>query len=162
MAVDFSGLLSKKVDDAKRPPVLPVGTYEGIVQKWSPDEANLKDGRKVPLVRFNIQLTAPTDEIDPADLVDADGKPIEVNGKRVRSEFWMDGESDFRLSEFIQSCGIDTEGRSYRETLPETINAPVLVTLTQTQSKDKVDKDGNPEMYNNVGRIVGANGPSSG
>lgn len=157
MAVDFTSLLSRKVDEAKRPPVLPPGTYEGTVVNYQPDEAQLKDGTRVPIVRFNLKLTAPTEDIDPEDLVDRDGKPIEVAGKRIRHDFWLDGQQDFRLSEFISSCGVETEGRSYGETLPECANAPVLVTVTQTQARDKVDKDGNPEMYNNASRLIGLN-----
>ena len=158
MAVDFTSLLSKKADEAKRPPVLPPGNYEGLVVNYQPDEAQLKDGSRVPIIRFNIKLTAPTEDIDPDDLIDREGKTIEVAGKRVRHDFWLDGQQDYRLSEFIASCGVDIEGRSYGETLPETTNAPVIVTVTQTQARDKVDKDGNPEMYNNASRLYGQAG----
>ena len=103
---DFKSLLSKRVDDAERPAILPVGTYEGVVVDYQPIESNTAD--RTPQVRVNIRITAASDGIEAADLVDAKGKPIRVADRRMRHDFWLDEENQWKLSEFIRSCGVET------------------------------------------------------
>ncbi|PYS90926.1 MAG: hypothetical protein DMF62_03740 [Acidobacteria bacterium] len=153
---DFKSLLSKRVDDAERPAILPVGTYEGVVVDYQPIESNTAD--RTPQVRVNIRITAASDGIEAADLVDAKGKPIRVADRRMRHDFWLDEENQWKLSEFIRSCGVETAGRSFGETLPEVKNAPVFVQVNQTPDKQKRNEDGSPIIYNNIARLTGQAG----
>lgn len=153
MAADFRSLLNKKADEAKRPPILPAGTYDGIIKDFVLGESADK---KTPYVRFNAKITGPTDDIDPEDLIDpVDNQPIDPAGRNFRSDFWLTEDADWRLTEFLQSCGIDTAGRSFGELLPEAKNASVLIQINQITARDKVDAKGNPEVYNNVVRMTG-------
>ena len=92
------------------------------------------------------------------DLVNAKGKPIRVADRRMRHDFWLDEENQWKLSEFIRSCGVETAGRSFGETLPEVKNAPVFVQVTQTPDKQKRNEDGSPIIYNNIARLTGQAG----
>lgn len=153
---DFKSLLSKKVDDAKKPPLLPPEIYEGVVVDYQPIESNTVD--KTPQIRVNVRLTGPGEGVDPADLIDTDGNEIKVADKRMRHDFWLDEENQWKLSEFIKTCGVDTAGRSFGETLPEIKNAPVFVTVNRTPDKVKKNEDGTPVEYNNIVRLVGQAG----
>ena len=153
---DFKSLLSRKVDDAERPDVLPAGRYEGVVVDYMPKESNTAD--KTPQVQVNVRLTAATEDVDPEDLVNPKGKEIRVADRRMRHDFWLDEENQWKLSEFIRSCGVETAGRSFGETLPEVKNAPVFVLVTQTPDKQKRNEDGSPIIYNNVARLTGQAG----
>lgn len=155
---DFKGLLSKKVDDVKRPPLLPHNTiFEGVVVDYQMTEAQTEN--KEPIARFNLKLTGPTEGVDPDDLKDEEGNQIDVADRRMRAEFWLTDEQLYRLTEFVKSCGIDTAGRSIGECLPETKGAPVFVTVVQTPDKQKRNEDGTPVTYNNVNKVVGQSGP---
>lgn len=65
MAVDFKTLLSKPLDEIKRPPALPAGTYHGIVQKYEFGES---DKNKTPFVRFTFTIAMAGEDIDPSEL----------------------------------------------------------------------------------------------
>lgn len=157
---DFKDLLNKKVDEQERPALLPAGSaYEGIVTGYDLTEA--QNEAKTPMVRFSIKLTGPSEELSDEDLLDEKGKEIKVTDRRMRQDFWLTDEDLWKLSEFIKTCGIDTAGRGFAETLPETRNAPVFVTITQTPDKKKQNPDGSPIIYNNISRLVGQAGPQS-
>lgn len=160
MSADFKQLLNKKVDDAKRPPLLPPGDYEGLVKAWKVDERDYKQGDgPVPVVSFLCQITAAGDGVDAEDLKDAEGKPFDPAGRRYSVDFSLKAEEDYRLSEFLQSCGIDTEGRSFGETLPDTMNAPIFMTVTHTQGKAGTANAG--ETFANCRKIVGQEGATT-
>lgn len=157
MAADFKGLLSKKVDDAKRPPLLPAGDYPGVVKGWKPDEVDYKQGDgPVPVVNFNVAITGIGEGMDPEDFKDAEGKEFSPDGRRFTVAFSLKSEEDYRLSEFLQSCGIETEGRSFGETLPDTANAPIFITVIHKQGKPGSANAG--ETFANVQKIVGQAG----
>jgi hypothetical protein len=153
---DFKSLLSRKVDDAERPDTLPAGNYEGVVVDYQPIESNTAE--KTPQVRVNVRLTNASEDIDPEDLINPKGKQIKVADRRMRHDFWLDEENQWKLSEFIRSCGVETAGRSFGETLPEVKNALVFVQVTQTPDKVKRNEDGSPIIYNNVARLTGQAG----
>lgn len=157
MSADFKQLLNKKVDDAKRPPLLPAGDYEGVVKAWKAAEIDYKQGDgPQPVVEFNCQITAPGEGVDQEDLRDSEGKPFDPAGRRFQVQFSLKAEEDYRLSEFLQSCGIETEGRSFGESLPDTTNAPIFMTITHTQGKAGSANAG--ETFANCRKIVGQEG----
>ena len=83
--------------------MLPAGTYEGVVIDYQPIENSTAD--KTPQVRINVRLTAASDGIEEDDLINAKGKEIKVADRRMRHDFWLDEENQWKLSEFIRSCG---------------------------------------------------------
>lgn len=146
MAANFNHLLNKKMDEVERPALLPVGTYEGVIKGSEFGEARNED--KSPICTFQIQITGTTEDIDPEDLVDSKGKPIDPAGRRFRRDFFLTEDSLWKLKEFLESCGISTDGRSFGEAIPEAKNAPVLVTLNTAESKGG-------DTFNNIQRLTG-------
>jgi hypothetical protein len=135
MAVNFKELLNKTVtEEAKRPPVLPAGTFHGNVQKWEPGES---DAKKTPYVRFLVALTGPGDDI-PSDEMTG----IDLAKRQMRRDFYLTEDALYRLHEFLSSCGIDFVGRPLSQSLDETIGKDVLLTVTSKPNKN------NPEAGN--------------
>lgn len=145
-APDFTQLLKTNLDTVKRPPTLAAGTYHGRITKYEFGESKEK---KTPYVQFHIQLLSAGADIASEDMRDADGVPIDLSKRQMRRDFFLTAEAMYRLKEFIESCGISTSGRSLDTTIPELLNAPVLVGVVQTNSRD------GSEIYNNVGTLKG-------
>lgn len=139
--VDFSHILSKPVDEAKRPPLLPAGTYHGMLGQYQLGET--KSDKKTPFVRYNVQLTGPGDDIDPSDLAD-----IDLSKRTLYHDFYLTEDSQFRLREFMESCGLSVSGRSFGETIPELTGAQVLVKIVHRPSRD------GSEIYANIESLV--------
>jgi phage-related protein len=141
--VDFSKLLAKKADDAKPPPVLPNGTYHGFIKGHNFGKSREK---QTPYVQFELSVTSAGDDVDQTELVG-----IELSRKNLSITFYLTENSDFRLTEFLRSLGIKTEGRSFGELIPETTNAPVLISISQ-----RLDKNDPTRIFNDVGEVKGA------
>lgn len=141
--VDFSKLLAKKADDAKPPVALPSGTYHGFIKGHTFDKSREK---QTPYVKFDLALTSAGDDVDPDDLTE-----IELSKKALSVSFYLTESSDYRLTEFLKSLGIKTEGRSFGELIPETINASVLIPVSQ-----RIDKNDPTRLFNDVGDVKGA------
>jgi len=146
--VDFAKLLSKKADDCKPQPPLPSGTYRAIATKFDFQTSREKG---TPGVRYHLQFISAEDDVDASALVDGTGAPLDLSKIQKFYTFWLTDNSDFRLAEFLKSCGIKTEGRSLNELLPESINAQVLVPISQ-----RLDKNDPTKVFNDVGDITGA------
>jgi hypothetical protein len=126
--VDFSSLLSKPLDDVKRPPALPPGTYTGVIAEHKLDESREK---KTPYIAFTIKGFQPGEDIDPADVTE-----IDFSKRTMTTNFYLTPDAEYRLKEFIESLGIATAGRSFGETIPETTGLPVVMNVVQRPDRD--------------------------
>lgn len=142
MAVDFKALLSKNVDDVKRPVPLPAGTYQGFIGTHKFDESKNK---KTPFVRFMIKLTAPGNDVDPNEL---DG--IELGKREYGKDYYLTPDADYRVKDLAASCGISVTGRSLGEVIEDIANVPVIVEMKHRNSEDGT------EIYNEIGNVKGA------
>lgn len=141
---NFNELLSKPVDEAKRPPAMPAGTFFGNVSKYEFDKTSSE--KKTPLVRFFVSLTHAHDSIPAEDL---DG--IDISKRVMRREYYLTPDADWRLAEFLKSCGIETAGRSFGETIPEAQGKAVQVEVTRELNKKKPTDP----PYNNISDMAG-------
>jgi hypothetical protein len=142
MAVDFKKLLSKNMDESERPRPLAPGTYYGRVTKFICDVSKEK---KTPYVRFLLAVTSAGEGVDSESL-----NGVDLSKKQLRKDFYLTNDADYRLKDFIKSCGIQVAGRSFESTLPDTVNAPVIMEVTQ-----RAATDGSGEFYNDVNIIKG-------
>lgn len=125
---DFSQLLSKPLDEVKRPPSLPAGIYYGTVHRYEVGESQNK---KTPYVRFLFNLTFAGQDIDPKDL---DG--VDLSKKSLRRDFYITPDAEYRLKEFLESMKITTKGRTFQSTLPDSIGQAVKLEVVQRINKD--------------------------
>lgn len=129
---DFRSLLSRPMDDIKKPLPLPAGTYIGRQIKYEFAESKEK---KTPYVRFTFQLQSFGDDID-----ESQREGIDLSKRTGRRDFYLTEDAMFRLKDYIESCGVNTELRSLGECLPETANAEVLIEGNQKPNAEKPDE----------------------
>lgn len=139
---DVRSLLDVPMDEIKKPPVWPVGTYYGFIEKYEPGETAQK---KTKFVRFIFRITR-ADESVPQDMLEG----IDVTKRSFRKDFYLmeDKSQHWRLKEFLEKLGINVEGRTMGAALPEVTSKAVKIELTQKANQD------NTEMYNEVGEVM--------
>lgn len=141
--VDFSQLLRKPAGMGKPPKALPLGDYPGVVRNWEVGDSNRN---RTPYVRLQLVLTGWPDEVSPEDRGD-----IDVSRRALRKDFYLTEESTWRLDKFIRSCGIESDGQTYEEVVPQLIGQPVLVQVVHYDNKQT------NEVGNGVGEVTGLN-----
>lgn len=150
MAVDLSELLNVNLDTVKRPPVLPPGTYHATISDYKVDRT--KPPKLTPFVQFVFRNLAAGDDIDPDQLKDAEGTPIDLAKRtmatRGLSNFYLNPDSMFRIKEFLEALGIDTTGRPLAQALADAKGQSVLLTVTMEQSDD------GQQFFNNVTKVT--------
>ena len=131
---NFDQLLNKPLDEVKRPPAMPPGTYFATVHMYEPTESMEK---KTPGVKFTFNNLQPGPDIDPRDLVDADGTPINLATRQVSTTFWLTPDSEYRLKDFVESLGVNTKGRTWASVLPDTMQQAVILDIIQRPNKNR-------------------------
>ena len=148
MAVDFTKILSKPLDDVKAPKVWPEGTYYASIANYELGESKRK---QTPQCKFNLNVHAFGEDIPPEA---QDG--IDLSKRVLDTTFYFTEASEYRLKQFLESCGIKTSGKTYDTTLPQTAGASVMLTLKHEYATDpqgQQDLTKPPRVV--VDRIVG-------
>jgi hypothetical protein len=145
MAVDFSKLLSKPLDNVKKPPPLPAGDYHGLISKYEFGDNNTN---KTPYCRFELKITGPTEGVDASQIPEGTEWPLK---RTFRKDYYLTEDADWRLKDFIESLGIQTSGRTFAETVPETLNLPCVVNIVQQNSQRNAG-----DLVNFAGDVTGA------
>jgi len=147
MAVDFAKLLSKPLDDVKKPPAWPAGTYLGHVSRFEYGDNNTN---KTPYLRLFIRVTAAGPGLEESELAGIDL----TKGREFRKDYFLqskDGEDlSWRIKEFMESCGLSTTGRTVGEVVPELVNCQVQVEIVQQNSQRNAE-----ELVNFAGEVKG-------
>lgn len=131
--VNFDNLLSMPMDQIKKPPVKPAGTYHAVIAEYKFGKSAKKG---TPFVEFIFTGVNPGEDIDPDQLKDSDGTPIDLGKWRPNHQFYLTQDSAFRLKDFIESLQIKSSGRTLNETIPETKGLPVLLTVSMKATED--------------------------
>lgn len=143
--VDFSKLYQRPAGEAKRPPTLPGGAYPAIIKSYELGESEQK---KTPFVRYFMSLLEwPPEAPKEWDETDEEGKQwhysqeeIDLSRRQQRSEFyfWEDQNTRetadsalYQFDQFLRSCGIEPQGRSYEELFPAPVGSRVICLLKQ-------------------------------
>lgn len=146
---DFSKLLSRPAGQAKSPKVLIPGNYPGVVK--SHEILPAPEGKDYEfIVRFHVGLTGWPDSATEDDKMQdlGDGlKPIDLSKKQLRRDFY--DSSLKRLDDFIRSCGVEPNGRSYQEVLPELTGANIIAQVQQYLNQRTND------LGNQIGDLAG-------
>ena len=125
---DFSQLLSQNLDEVKKPPIWPAGTYLGVITKHEYGESSQK---KTPFVRFFAKVQSAGPDIEQDALTG-----IDLSKREWRTEFYITPDANWRLKEFLAALGVPTEHRTLGECIPEALNLPVLMNIVQRPSQD--------------------------
>lgn len=147
--VDFSKLASTSMDDVKRPPSPPAGTYYGVVTgiKFADSRFDNKEtGQKDGVLQIVIRPT----EYAEGDLPDG----VTLQGKLfTREEGVIDchGNSlpgQFYTKQLLDNLGVPTAGRSFSEAVADLVGQQVMFDLTA-----RPDKNNPKVIYNDVRKL---------
>jgi hypothetical protein len=118
MALNFVEALEKTAADIKRPPLLPIGTYEWTIKKYEFDKSN---DSKWEICAFHVTCTGVGDDVDPDALADFGS----ATGNYQRLTFLFDTEDRarfdqtlYKLKKFLQDhvkCWDDNGSGSLKE-----------------------------------------------
>lgn len=129
-APTFESILDTPADAVERPKPLPAGTYDCIV-KGLPEYGESSQ-KKTPFARFTLAVQAVGDDVDPDDLEAIGG----IADKTIKSTYYTTPDALFRLTDFLDHCGIDLEGKTVRQGIDETPNCAVRIVVTHRASDD--------------------------
>lgn len=147
---DFSSLLQAPAGQAPRPVTLTPGNYAGVIKSFELKEAPPgKDYTKI--VRIHIGVTGWPDNVADEDKqqkqVDGSFRPIDLSKRQLRRDYYDNGL--YRLDDLIRSCGIESNGRTYEEILPELKGAAVVAEVQQYMNQST------NELGNQIGNLTG-------
>ena len=147
--VDFSKFANMKAGEAKKPKAIPEDNYPGVIKGFSFEPA--PPGKQYEsIVRFNLGLTdwgPNVPEAEKSQDLGSGPKAIDISKLQFRRDFY--DNVLYRLDDFIKSCGVDMNGRTYTEVLPELVGKRVVVQIKQYLNERTSD------IGNNVGDITG-------
>lgn len=150
--MNFTDALDRAAEDVKRPPNLPIGTYEWVIKKYETD--TIADG-EYDVLDFHMTCTGMKDDVDPDALAEY-GNALGTT-TRYRFMFNTDPEeknrydqSMFKLKRFLQDhvkCW--DEGENLKTALYRCINQKVLGTI-----RWRADKTDPETQYAEIGKTA--------
>lgn len=134
--VNFKSLLKGTAEAAERPPKLPAGQYLSTLMSFVYGKSRKK---QTPSVEFHWAINAASDEIDAELLVDNKGQPMDVEGKKIRSTFYITPDAMWRLKEFFEAVTGSISGRSFEELISDSPGIQAWLDVSQVPTDDGED-----------------------
>lgn len=132
MTTNWEDLLSKKADDVKEPTPLPVGPYRMEVED---NELVTSTQKGTPGIQVMFKIIEALDGVDE----DALAEVGDISKKSVRDTFWITPDSEYRFIEFVKKCGVETEGKTLGELIPEIKGQEVVGVVSHRTANDPND-----------------------
>jgi len=137
-ATSFESILDTPADEVERPKPLPAGTYTAIVRGLPEYGESTK--KKTPFVKFALALISADEDVDEDELTELltnkDGEVIPLTEKSISSTYYTTPDALFRLTDFLEHCGIESEGKTVRQMIDETPNCEVKIKVAHRPSED--------------------------
>lgn len=123
--MNFMDALDKTLDEVKRPPALPVGTYDWIIKRYE-----VVDKDEYEILEFSCSCTGVHEDVDPDDLAafgSALGTPQRLSfifnkGADAESQKRF-AQTEFKLKRFLQDhVQCSSNGQTFKETLANAVN----------------------------------------
>jgi hypothetical protein len=123
---NLSSILDRPATEFNAPPPMPTGGYHCVVMGLP--EAIVSSIKKTDGFRFLLKPIAPDEDVDAQELEAIGG----LEGKVIRNDMWVTENSAFMMREFLEHCGIDSEGKSLGAMIDECPNSEVMVYIKHT------------------------------
>ena len=123
---NLSVILDRPATEFNAPPPMPTGGDHCVVSGLPEQiESSVK---KTPGFRFLLKPVAVDEDVDAQELETIGG----LEGKMIRNDMWLTENSAFMLREFLEHCGIDSEGKTLSQMIDECPNTEVMVYIKHT------------------------------
>lgn len=130
---DFTALNRRPIGTPKRSPPLPGYDYPAVVKSF---EDGASSQKKTPYTRFHVAITGWPETLPESSRVDSEGVELDYGKKSFRYDFYRTPDAEVILFEFLQSCGVETEGATWEEAIPQCIGAQVVARVQQTMNEN--------------------------
>jgi|SRR5215468_10915072 len=125
----FEEIMRRPASEFKPPEAYPVGTYHCLVD--GPHEIGKSSQKGTDFVRFKLKILKPHKGVDEAAAAEQ-----QIVGKTIQVEYYITDLATYRLTDFLNDLGIDTEGKPFDQALAEAPGQQLLVTLKHEPSPD--------------------------
>jgi len=125
----FEEIMRRPASEFKPPEAYPVGTYHCLVD--GPHETGKSSQKGTDFVRFKLKILKPYKGVDEAAAAEQ-----QIVGKTIQVEYYVTDLATYRLTDFLNDLGIDTEGKPFDQALAEAPGKQLLVTLKHEPSPD--------------------------
>jgi hypothetical protein len=151
---DFTSYLRPPAASVGRPPVLPAELYSGIIKNWEVGDNNQN---KTPYVRYHIGLVDWPESVPESarTTVGPDHQIylIDLSKRQFRRDFFLTPDAYYRLTEFLQSCGIEVPLENgvadFESSAPQAVGCRIKVEI-QVYTNQRTGEPGNQ-----IGMIFG-------
>lgn len=137
-AANFESILDTPAEDVERPTPAPIGLYDFIV-KGLPEYGE-SSKKKTPFAKFTLAFQGAGEDVDGDDLTiwlsDKDGVVGPLTDRTIKLTFYTTPDALFRLTDFLEHCGVEPEGKTVRQMIDETPNASVRGIISHRASED--------------------------
>lgn len=135
---NFAALLDRQADEIEKPKPMPMGTFTFLVKDHEFGESSQK---KTPFIQFNVNPRVAQDDVDEEALAAVEN----WQDRNMRVTFYLTDDAMWRLTDFLEHCGIDMSGRTLAECIPETTNQMFNGYVIQQASQKNPD-----EMFSSI------------
>lgn len=134
----FADVLDAPPSADDRPKSLPVGSYLCTVKGMPRIDKSAQ--KQTPFVEFTLVPKQAGADVDADDLTAwatrADGSIKRLDETTLKNTIYITENSVFMLNDFLEHCGIETDGRSRREMLDDTPNCDVVIYIRHEARQD--------------------------
>jgi len=123
---NLSTILDRPATEFNAPPPMPTGGYHCVITGL-PEQIESSQ-KKTPGLRFLLKPVGIDEDVDEKELEAIGG----LEGKIIRNDMWLTENSAFMLREFLEHCGIDSEGKTLAGMIDEAPNCEVMVYIKHT------------------------------
>lgn len=127
--VDFTSLLSKSASDVEKPEPIPAGAYDMAIVGFTTGESAQK---KTPYVEIEHKIISPREDVD----MEAYAKVKNPQDRSLKTQFYITEDSLFRLKDYLEKAGFETQGRQFLEMLNEIAGHQIVGIVTHRMSQD--------------------------
>lgn len=136
---NFQDILNKPASAIEPPKPIPPGTYLGIVD-GQPEFAKIGKNQ-TDCVNFKVKLVQAQEDVSQDDLqtalTRADGVAKSLGDIKLTVRQFLTEDSVWRLKQFlVDHLGIEDDGKSLGQMIPETMGKQVLLTIGHRPSED--------------------------
>jgi len=125
----FEDILNQKAADAKAPEALPGGEYVLRVGKHVLRNVTTKNG---PATVLDVFLN--TVESLTADPEELSNRNIDLGKKSVKASFWIDADSMWRLTNFLEKLGLNVEDDTFANLIDDMAGGELVGVVTERPS----------------------------